>query len=221
MTGLERRARARLSEISTRTVYLQAVADKRQEDVANLYLSRGMEPVRYFFIMVYDAPEMPAEPDYPSGYGARRFVRGQDEETAWSVANAAFRDHWGHVDEPLEEWLSWFRSDYFSPDLVFLGLDPSGEVVGLSLSAVYPEQNERVGREQGWVEALAVLREHRRNGLGRALLLEGMRALRRRGCTHLMLGVDSQNLTGALGLYESVGFREWSVGVTFRKTLRR
>ena len=47
-----------------------------------------------------------------------------------------------------------------------------------------------------------------------------MRALRGRGCTHLMLGVDSQNPTGALGLYESVGFREWSTGITFRKTLR-
>jgi len=92
--------------------------------------------------------------------------------------------------------------------------------VGLSLSAIYPERNERVGCEHGWVEALAVLREHRRKGLGRALLLEGMRALRGRGCTHLMLGVDSQNPTGALGLYESVGFREWSTGITFRKTLR-
>jgi ribosomal protein S18 acetylase RimI-like enzyme len=68
--------------------------------------------------------------------------------------------------------------------------------------------------------ALGVLRHHRRKGLGRALLLEGMRALRRRGCTHLTLGVDSENLTGALRLYESVGFREWRTGVTFRKVLR-
>ena len=32
--------------------------------------------------------------------------------------------------------------------------------------------------------------------------------------------MDSQNVTDALGLYESVGFRERSTGVTFRKTLR-
>lgn len=220
MIELERRARARLDEISTSTVYLQAVADRRQVGAAALYRSRGMGPVRYFFIMVYDAPEMPSDPDYPRGYSARRFVRDQDGETAWRVANTAFRDHWGHVEEPLEEWLAWFESDYCSPDLIFLGLDPSGAVVGLSLSAVYPERNERVGREQGWVEALAVLRDHRRKGLGRALLLDGMRALRRRGCTDLMLGVDSQNLTGALDLYKSVGMHEWSTGVTFRKTLR-
>jgi hypothetical protein len=34
------------------------------------------------------------------------------------------------------------------------------------------------------------------------------------------MGIDTQNSTGALGLYESVGFREWSTDVTFRKTLR-
>ena len=65
-----------------------------------------------------------------------------------------------------------------------------------------------------------MLRAHRGLGLGRALLLEGMRALRRRGCTHLMLGVDSDNPTGALRLYESVGFREWRTSVAFRKVLR-
>jgi mycothiol synthase len=220
LTELERRARARLDEISTRTVYLEAVADRRQEDAASLYLSRGMEPVRYFFIMVYETLEMPAEPDYPSGYGVRCFGRNRDEETTWRVTNTAFRDHWGHLEQPLGQWLSWLRSDYFSPDLVFLGLDPSGEVVGLCLCTIYPEQNERVGREQGWVDALAVLREHRRKGLGRALLLDGMRALRLHGCTHLMLGVDGQNPTGALGLYESVGFHEWSTSVTFRRALR-
>jgi ribosomal protein S18 acetylase RimI-like enzyme len=36
-----------------------------------------------------------------------------------------------------------------------------------------------------------------------------------------MLGVDSENPTGALGLYESVGFRESKTGVNFRKALRQ
>ena len=32
--------------------------------------------------------------------------------------------------------------------------------------------------------------------------------------------MDSQSLTGAVGLYESGGMHEWGTGVTFRKTLR-
>ncbi|RLC56752.1 MAG: GNAT family N-acetyltransferase, partial [Chloroflexota bacterium] len=96
----------------------------------------------------------------------------------------------------------------------------SGEIVGVCLCNIYPEENERVGREQGWVDTLGVLREHRHIGLGRALLLEGMGALRRRGCTHILLGVDTENPTGALGLYEAVGFRAWKKQVTYRKPLR-
>jgi mycothiol synthase len=216
----ERRARARLDDATAATVYFQTYADKSLHDVARLYAQFGLSPVRYFFRMMYDAREMPARPDYPLGYSVRNFKRDQDEETAWRVTNTAFQDHWDHTEELLEEWLHWFEGDYFDPALTYLGLDTAGQPVGVCLCTIYPERNERLRREQGVVDALGVLRGHRRNGLGRALLLEGMRALRRRGCTHLVLGVDSENPTGALSLYESVGFREWRTGVAFRKVLR-
>ncbi|MGD8966759.1 MAG: GNAT family N-acetyltransferase [Anaerolineae bacterium] len=216
----ERRAVARLQEATTPTVYLQAHADRCQQDVAELYARFGLMPVRYFFQMMYDAGEMPVRPHYPPGYSGRNFVRNQDEETMWRVTNAAFQDHWGHTDDLLDEWLHWFEGDYFDPALAYLGLDPVGQPAGTCMCTIYPERNERLGREQGVVDVLGVLREHRRKGLGRALLLEGMRALRRRGCTHLVLGVDSENPTGALGLYESAGFREWRTRVAFRKVLR-
>jgi len=216
----ERRAKARLDEASSATVEFQALADKTQLDVAALFKSFGLSPVRYYFQMIYDAPEMPARPDYPTGYTARNFRRNQDEETIWRVTNTSFRDHWRHTENLLEEWLAWYGSDYFDPKLSYLGLDPQGLPVGVCMGVIYPERNARLGREQGVVEDLGVLPEHRHKGLGRALLLEGMRALRRRGCTHLALSVDSENPTGALRLYESVGFREWRTVVAFRKLLR-
>jgi len=220
LTECERRARSRINEATTRTVYLDAFADKRQEDVAELYAAFGLRPVRYFFDMVYDAAETPPEPCYPPGHGARRYIRGRDEETTWRVMSTAFQDHWGYAPFPLEEWLYWVDSRVFDPELTTLGLSPAGEVVGVCLCIIDPARNRRRGREEGWIDSLGVLREHRGKGLGRALLLEGMRRLRRRGCMHLLLGVDTENPTGALGLYESVGFREWKTGVNFRKVLR-
>ena len=77
----ERRAVARIDEAATATVYFQAHADVRQQDVSELYARFGLTPVRYFFQMIYDAPQMPARPDYPPGYSVRNFVRAQDEET--------------------------------------------------------------------------------------------------------------------------------------------
>ena len=216
----ESRARARLDEASSMIVESQGLADRSQKDATELYARFGLSPVRYFFQMIYDAPQMPDLPQYPPGYGARNFARQQDEESIWRVTNASFRDHWGHTEDLLEEWLEWFDSDYFDPTLTYLGVDPDGRPVGVCMGVMYPERNVQLGREQGVVEDLGILPEHRQKGLGRALLLEGMRALRRRGCTHLALGVDSQNPTGALRLYESVGFREWRTVVAFRKLLR-
>jgi mycothiol synthase len=216
----ERRAKSRFDEVAATIVEFQAYADRSQKDVAELYARFGLAPVRYFFQLMYDAPEMPARPQYPPGYTARNFVRNQDEETMWRVTSTSFRDHWGYTEELLEEWLEWYGGDYFDPALTYLGVDPGGQVVGMCMCVIYPERNVKLGREQGVVEALGVLPDHRSRGLGRALLLEGMRALRRRGCTHLAIGVDSQNPTGALHLYESVGFREWRTFVAFRKLLR-
>jgi mycothiol synthase len=217
----ERRARSWLDEAPTRTVYLDAFADKRQHDVAELYAAFDLKPVRYFFDMIYDAVETPAEPAYPPGYSARTFIRGEDEETSLRVMNTAFEDHWGYAPFPLEEWLYWVDTPVFDPELTVLGLGSGGDAVGVCLCTIDPARNQRRGREEGWIDSLSVLREHRKKGLGRALLLDGMRRLRARGCTHLMLGVDSENPTGALGLYESVGFREWKTGVNFRKVLRQ
>jgi len=42
-------------------------------------------------------------------------------------------------------------------------------------------------------------------------------ALRERGMTEGALGVEAENPSGALRLYESVGFRPESHSITFRK----
>ena len=55
----------------------------------------------------------------------------------------------------------------------------------------------------GWVDQVAVRREARGRGLGRALLVAAFEAARERGATTTRLNTDSR--TGALGLYEHVG----------------
>ena len=52
---------------------------------------------------------------------------------------------------------------------------------------------------------LAVAREHRSLGLGRALLLRAFELFHARGRASVGLSTDSR--TGALGLYEHVGMR--------------
>ena len=59
----------------------------------------------------------------------------------------------------------------------------------------------------------------RRRGLAQALLLASFRDFRRRGETLVRLGVDSENPTGAVRLYERAGMRQvWRADV-YRKHL--
>ena len=57
----------------------------------------------------------------------------------------------------------------------------------------------------GWILNLGVLREARGRGVGRYLLEHALAAYAADGRTWAGLGVDTENVSGALRLYESVG----------------
>ncbi len=69
------------------------------------------------------------------------------------------------------------------------------------------------------IDDLAVRSAYRRRGIGRALLLAGMRRIREEGYGAAALGVDADNPNQALKLYESVGFVVVSGSTTYRKEL--
>ncbi|HEU16076.1 MAG TPA: ribosomal-protein-alanine N-acetyltransferase [Nitrososphaeria archaeon] len=60
--------------------------------------------------------------------------------------------------------------------------------------------------KKGHVISIAVAPEHRRKGVGMALMVEGMNALRSRGCSEVYLEVRVGN-TPAISLYRKLGFR--------------
>ncbi|MGA8487470.1 MAG: GNAT family N-acetyltransferase, partial [Gaiella sp.] len=66
---------------------------------------------------------------------------------------------------------------------------------------------------------LAVRRPWRRRGLARALLLESFGLFRSIGRRRAALGVDSENTTGAIALYEGVGMRATSRSDTWERAL--
>jgi ribosomal protein S18 acetylase RimI-like enzyme len=57
------------------------------------------------------------------------------------------------------------------------------------------------------VKNLGVLAEYRGRRFGRALLQHALADFAQRGRDKAGLGVDTQNVTGALRLYESMGMR--------------
>jgi ribosomal protein S18 acetylase RimI-like enzyme len=73
----------------------------------------------------------------------------------------------------------------------------------------------------GWLDSVATRRPWRGRGLAGALIVRSMAALRDRGMTEAGLGVDAENPSGALRLYERFGFRRIRTWTFYQRPLDR
>lgn len=216
-----RRAQAYLPEVEVRRVNLQCTARDVEKGAIALYESLGMKQVRYFVNLARPINGNLPPVQVPDGFGLRTFDPERDVETVWWVAEAAFRDHWGHSEGDLNDFLHQIQLPYFRPELWFLAeVEATGKVVGLGLNVINPDWLVQTGRQEGYVNTLAVLREYRRQGLGTALLVQSLHALRDEGMESVDLHADAENLTGAMHLYEQVGFNVRKTSLAYQKLLR-
>ncbi len=165
----------------------------------------GLVAARYFFDMerslLDDLPEIPPMPD---GLEVRP-VGAEDGPEVWRADHDAFQDHWGGFETSEASYRRWVDSPEFDPSLFIVAYE-GAEIAGAVLNAVYPEENETLGIKRAWLDSVFTRRAWRRRGLARALIVRSFHLLRERGMEIAALGVDAENPSGALGLYESVGF---------------
>jgi mycothiol synthase len=158
----------------------------------------------------------------PAGIRLRTLDLERDVETIWRVENTAFRDHWNHATSSREECLHWIDGPHLRPELWFLAEDEaSGDVVGLGLSEINPDCMARTGRQEGYIDTVAVLPAYRRRGLGTALLAQSLHALQQAGMEAVGLDADAKNLTGAMRIYKRMGFRVRRKGMAYQKVMRQ
>ena len=183
-------------------------------ELANVVAARGYEAWRHSLTMEIELDTTPRRPELPRGVESRSY-RDDDEPQLIAALNDAFAEDpfWQHVTRSsFREF--WLRARGFDPALWALAFD-GGELAGFSLA--YPERG--TDTELGWVATLGVRRPWRRRGLGEALLRGSFAALHRRGKRRVGLGVDAQNVTGALRLYERAGMRAVRRSDNWQKTL--
>jgi len=183
--------------------------DTPRQDTAlhGLLGARGFTPTRSSFELERDAglADLPRG-DPPAGYEFTEFQPGRDEHDVHDSIYAVWTDVPGHTHRPFDEWSELIiGGSRFDPRLVTIARNAgAGAIAGVSIGRVFDDV--------GWVMQIAVGHDHRRVGLGRALLIEALHRLvsvadlRRVG-----LSVEAANAT-ALGLYRSVGLEltaEW------------
>jgi ribosomal protein S18 acetylase RimI-like enzyme len=84
---------------------------------------------------------------------------------------------------------------------------------------LHEEENSRLGVRRGWCENISTRAAWRGKGVASALICRALHTLAGRGMTEAALGVDAMNETGALRLYETMGFRAVFREVEWRRPL--
>jgi ribosomal protein S18 acetylase RimI-like enzyme len=192
------------------------------EAQADLLATAGMSGERWNFVMrtALDAP--PDEIPLPQGY---EFVRYDASMAAAMLEahNTAFLDHPNFTPWSETLWKQFVtESRSFRPDLSFVVV-PVGEkeIVAYLQTAEFDAYFEVTGRREAYVGKLGTLREHRGKGIAGALLVRCLHAYREAGFDEASLDVDSENPTGALGIYERAGFAVESRWTNYFRVVRR
>ena len=181
--------------------------------------SEGFTVDRWFFLM--RRPTLDDIPDLPLPDGIElRPVRSSDHRAIFDAEFEAFQDHWKPDDYDEAQFEALFKKSDLNTDLWVVAWDGDA-IAGVIQNWIWADENERLGVKRGWLEHISVRRPWRRRGLARAMTAEALRRLKAAAVTEAMLGVDTENPTGALGLYEDLGFRVDQRTSAYVRTLER
>jgi mycothiol synthase len=197
--------------------FLQAEPFESEKDLIALLESRSFVPTRYETHMVRDLSEPFPEAPMPPGLEVRP-VSPEQYRHIFEASNEAFRDHWGSRDESEEEYKSELESPEFHPEFWKVAWD-GDQMASVIHNFVDEKENAEYQRKRGYTEGICTRRPWRKMGLAHSLLVQSMQMFKEMGMTETALSADSQNISGAVRLYESVGYRKVKMQIVYRKPL--
>jgi mycothiol synthase len=178
-----------------RTGGVRTAAADRDTLACDLFRSRGYVHVRSHFTMHKEVSPN-EDPGTPPGGVTIRPYSDADERSLFDLHEASFAEHWGFHPMSFESFNEELHGEDWDPSLVFLA-DHQRRAVGYVVPFLFAKA--------GYVAMLGVLKEWRGRGIGKALLQRSFAEIANRGLPEVRLNVDTENVSGAVELYESVG----------------
>ncbi len=218
-TALANRGIENLKERGMETVESEAALDG--VGAVEFWEHLGFKRVRVFSLMKRSLEEMPSGLGENRDVWLRAMVKGQLEDMTLinSLENQAFSEHYNFRPHGVEETRYFIEQEPMFRDqewLIAYLRDSAVGYVGLGIDA---KSNLEKKVKAGWIMDVGVLKAYRRKGIGATLLIEGMKWLKTKGMTEAMLGVDDQNVTKAMQLYEKLGFVATRKDAAYQKSL--
>ncbi len=197
------RAREITGERGHGTATVDVVVHRADEAKRALAERHGFEHSTSYHRMRIDfdgAVEQPAE---PAGLTLHTGESDEIRRQAHQVLQDSFADHHGFVRRDYDLWFQRREQQSFN-DWSQLTL---ARIDGRPAAALHGSDQFVPDEGCGYVAAIGVLPEFRGHGLGKLRLRRAFAADAARGRKGTILHVDSNNVTPALGLYESAGMR--------------
>ncbi|WP_432886253.1 GNAT family N-acetyltransferase [Kribbella sp. CA-245084] len=165
----------------------------------------GFEEERYFFDMRRPLDQPVPDAPVPDGLKLRSYDTSY-EEALRQAHYEAFSDHWGWSPPTPEAWRARsIGSRNFRGQQSYYVLD--GDTIAAYVNAFeWDADTEVTGVRELYIGQVGTRRAYRGRGLARAALAKVLAKAAEAGYQRAALGVDADNPTGALGLYEGLGF---------------
>lgn len=191
---------------------IQFFVDRNDHRLAGLLEGAGYAVVRAAYEMERDIEGDLEPPVWPQGLEVRTLDL-RAGEAVHAAQDEAFAGDFFYLSVSHAVWLESLRSGGADSGLSSVVWDGDA-VAGLCLARPAHGEDESIG----WIGDLAVRVPWRRRGLGEALLRHSFRLFAGAGKRSAGLGVDRENATGALALYERVGLRAVRQSNTWERT---
>jgi ribosomal protein S18 acetylase RimI-like enzyme len=165
----------------------------------------------FMWAMLRSLDEPLPETRLPQGYHVRS-VDGEGEVCARSAASHGAFGSSLAFEEYLPRMLRFMRSPVYRGDQDLVTVAPDGRFA--SFCIVWPDPVTKVGL----FEPVGTHPDFQRKGLGKAVVVEGLRRLKARGMKQAIVCAEHDN-PAARKLYESAGFRAIHKLHTFKKSI--
>lgn len=173
--------------------------DKRLQSA---WANQGFVFLRRYYTMRMNISTLPAVKRIDNVEIRSIDIANPDNLAIWhKIHQNSFSKHFGFAPRGLEKWSELVLDASTDPHGVFLAFK-NEEPVGFCQCT-----DEYAAEKKGHISILGVTQENQGLGIGEALLQTGILHSASKGYDTIELNVDTGNESGALKLYEKVGFR--------------
>lgn len=207
-----------LKERGMETVEAMAVGDT---PAIGLWESMGFQQVRVFSLMKRSLNSLPADVEKNANLTLRKILEPSEEdiELVNRLENETFREHYNFRPATIEETKFFLTQDSAFKEQEWLIAHLKGSPIGYVGIGTDQKYNVEKNVKAAWILDIGVLKAHRFKGVGTRLMLEAMKLMKAKDMNEAMLGVDDQNPTKAIKLYEKVGFKTERKDIAYQKTI--